>query len=112
MELTRLISGALMPECCTNIFARERWLPDEASGICCAQISQRTAQAPTHSVPESGQNQLECLAAESTHIRLQPGEGRGQEREGSHMASSETLPGVFLFSSLVKLSLQCIYYKS
>ena len=86
MELTRLISGALMPECCTNIFARERWLPDEASGICCAQISQHFASSThplgawvwTESTWVSGSN--------STHICLQPGEGRGagERRRQSH----------------------------
>lgn len=111
MELTRLISGALMPECCTNIFARERWLPDEASGICCAQISQHFASSThplgawvwTESTRVSGSN--------STHICLQPGEGRGagERRRQSHGELWRALSG-YVFVQLIGKALSSVHF--
>ena len=77
MELTRLISGALMPECCTNISAREGRLPDEASGICCAQISQHFASSTHPLGARVWMESTRVSGSNNTRICLQPSEGRG-----------------------------------
>ena len=57
-------------------------------------------------MPESGWNQLECLAATIHAFAFSLVRAEEQEREGSPVVSSESLfKGMFLFSSFVKLSL-------
>lgn len=90
-------------------FAREKMASRWPSAHCCAQISQHFASYPPTRCLSLDQNQLECLATVHTFAFSLVRQKRSRREEKAVTWRAEELFQKYvLFSSLVKLSLQCI----